>query len=110
MFPTLGSQHWAVRGMFSRKKDNNSVQAQPRCCLHADELLAAIRTSELATLALSKRIEALEQAMRGLDAVRQMLEAKTLMAYQRRLAGRVKAGCARAASAQRDAHGRYLPT
>jgi hypothetical protein len=95
--------------MFGRKRNDKSAQAQPRCCLYAEELLAAIRTSQLATMALSKRIEALEQAMRALDAVRVALEAKTWMAYQRRLAGRVKAGCARAESASRDARGRYLP-
>ncbi len=95
--------------MFGRKRIEKSAQAQPRCCLHADEILAAITASRMETLALSRRIEALERAMRALDAVRVALEAKTWMAYQRRLAGRVKAGCARAATGSRDARGRYLP-
>jgi hypothetical protein len=95
--------------MFGRKKGEKSAQAQPRCCLHVDEMLAAITAIRLETLAQGRRIEALERAMRALDAVRIALEAKTWMAYQRRLAGRVKAGCARAATARRDPHGRYLP-
>ena len=95
--------------MFGKKRKDKSAQAQTRCCLHADEILAAITGSRLETLALSRRIEAVERSMRALDAVRSALEAKTWMAYQRRLAGRVKAGCARAESARRDASGRYLP-
>lgn len=99
--------------MFGKKKGKKSAQADTRCCLHADRadaIMLALSTSAAGMQALSRRIEALERAMRALDAVRIALEAKTWMAYQRRLAGRVKAGCARAASARRDANGRYLPT
>jgi len=103
--------------MFGKKKQKKLAQADTRCCLHSDEIIrqlsasyAGLQALSAGMQALSRRIEALERAMRALDAVRLALEAKTWMSYQRRLTGRVKAGCARAASARRDANGRYLPT
>jgi hypothetical protein len=102
--------------MFGKKTKRKLAQAQTACCSHdaafkaaAIDIVAAITASRLEIHALTTRIEGIERAIRALDAVRMALEAKTWMAYHRRLAGRVKAGCTRAATASRDANGRYLP-
>lgn len=58
---------------------------------------------------LSARIDGFERALRALDAFRIALEAKTWIAFHQRRSGRVAGGCARAASAKRDARGRYVP-
>ncbi len=72
------------------------------------EMLESISASRLEIRVLATRIEGVERAIRALDAVRLALEAKTWMAYQHRRTGRVKAGCARAATARRDSGGRFL--
>ncbi len=95
--------------MFGKKKKKKLAQADTKCCLSNVDIMRVLSTNSADLQALSRRIEAVERAMRALDAVRIALEAKTWMAYHRRLTGRVKAGVARAASAQRDANGRYLP-
>ena len=64
-------------------------------------LAAEIRT-------LTARIDDFERAFRALDAFRIALEAKTWIAFRQHRSGQVAGGCARAASAKRDEHGRYL--
>lgn len=103
--PAFVRQHKADFDMFGRKNGQKLAPAETRTCSH-DATLNAL-TAEVRTLTAG--IESLERAFRALDALRIAFEAKSWMAFQSRLAGRVKAGCARAASARRDAHGRYLP-
>jgi hypothetical protein len=65
-------------------------------------LAAEIRTIRL-------EISALRRDFTALNSFRVALEAKSWMEFHRRREGRVAAGVARAATARRDARGRYLP-
>jgi hypothetical protein len=62
--------------------------------------------AELRTIRLE--ITTLRVKFTALDDFRRALEAKSWMQLSRRRAGRVKAGVARAATARRDARGRYV--
>jgi hypothetical protein len=71
--------------------------------------MAAINSlaAEIRTIGLE--INALRRDFTALNAWRVALETKTWLEFHRRRAGRVAAGIARAATARRDARGRYLP-
>jgi hypothetical protein len=58
---------------------------------------------------LTARIDGLQRAFSALNAFRVTLEAKTWMGFHQRRSGQVAGGCARAATARRDASGRFLP-
>jgi hypothetical protein len=88
-----------------RKGAEESAPADARSCSHdvaINGLVAEIRT-------LTVRIDTLQRSFTLLNAFRLALEAKTWMEFHRRRHGRVAAGSARAATARRDARGRYLP-
>jgi len=62
----------------------------------------------MALLAVRAEIAGLRHDFAELADIKRMLQAKTLIAYQQRRAGRVAGGVARAATARRDEHGRYV--
>jgi hypothetical protein len=86
------------------KDGDNSARAETRSCL-CDAAIAGVAAE---IRALTARIDGFQRALNALNAIRIALEAKTWTAFQRRRSGRVAAGCARAATARRDARGRYL--
>ena len=90
---------------FRSKDAEEPAPAAAASCSHdaaIDGLTAEIRT-------LAARIHGLHRAFSALNAFRVALEAKTWIAFHQRRSGRVAGGCARAASAKRDARGRYVP-
>ena len=92
----------AVFRSFRSEDKEEPAPTAPTSCSQIAGLAAEIRT-------LTARIDDFERAFRALDAFRIALEAKTWIAFHQRRSGRVAGGCARAASAKRDARGRYLP-
>lgn len=92
----------ALSQYFRSKDAEEPAPAETASCSHDAGLAAEIRR-------LTARIDGFERAFSALNAFRIALEAKTWIAFHQRRSGRVAGGCARAASAKRDAHGRYLP-
>jgi hypothetical protein len=95
----------AVFRHFGSKEAQNQAPGQTGSCLHdasLNELAAQVRM-------LTASIDSLQRAFSALNAFRVALEAKTWIAFHQRRSGRVAGGCARAATARRDARGRYLP-
>jgi hypothetical protein len=88
-----------------KKQLEKSAPASTRLCSH--EAAISGLTAEIRTLAA--RIDGLQRAFTALNAIRLALEAKTWTEFHRRRSGRVAGGCARAATAMRDAYGRYIP-
>ena len=92
---------------YFRSKDAESpIPDETRSCSHD----AAIHGLAAEIRMLTSRIDGLHHAFDALNVFRVALEAKTWMAFHQRRNGRVAGGCARAASARRDARGRYLPS
>ena len=71
-------------------------------------LIGELHASQLEMKHINEQLLALRRSVAELNQFRIALEAKTWLAFQRRRAGRVAAGIARAASASRDARGRFL--
>lgn len=90
---------------FRSKDAEEPAPAGTESCSHD----AAIHGLAAEIRRLTARIDDLHRAFTALDAFRIALEAKTWMAFHQRRSGRVAGGCARAASAKRDARGRYVP-
>lgn len=94
----------ALSQYFRSKDAEEPAPARTASCSHdaaIHGLAAEIRT-------LTARIDGLHRAFAALNAFRVALEAKTWIAFHQRRSGQVTGGCARAASAKRDEHGRFL--
>jgi hypothetical protein len=85
------------------------ASAEAKSCSQLAGLAAEIRTLTARIDGFGHRIDGFEQAFKALNAFRIALEAKTWIGFHQRRRGRVAGGCARAASAKRDARGRYVP-
>jgi hypothetical protein len=90
---------------FRSKDAEEPAPAGTESCSH-DAAIHGL-TAEIRTL--TARIDGLHRAFSALDMIRIALEAKTWIAFHQRRSGRVAGGCARAASAKRDARSRHLP-
>ena len=95
----------ALSQYFRSKDAEQPAPAGTTSCSHD----AAIHGLAAEIRMLTARIDGLQRAFTALDMFRVALEAKTWMAFHQRRSGNVAGGCARAASAKRDARGRYLP-
>ena len=100
-------------GLFRQSRSKNKDESAPaaaKSCSHDAATTAALQGLTLEIDAIRVELVALRLAFTKLDDFRRALEAKTWTEFHRRRAGRVAGGVARAASARRDARGRYLPS
>jgi hypothetical protein len=94
--------------LFRQLRKNHLEKPEPAAARSCSQVAAIDGlAAEIRTLAL--RIDGLQRSFSSLNAFRLALEAKTWLEFHRRRSGSVAGGCARAASARRDARGRYLP-
>jgi hypothetical protein len=91
----------ALLSRLHRKTEEKSAPAKA-------DLSSRIDGLSMALLTVRAEIAGLRRDFAELADIKRMLAAKSLVEYQRRRAGNVAGGVARAATARRDARGRYV--
>jgi hypothetical protein len=91
-------------GLFRQSRSQNKAESAPAKA----DLSSRIDGLSMALLAVHAEIVGLRHDFAELADIKRMLQAKSLLAYQQRHAGRVAGGVRRAATARRDARGRYV--
>jgi len=91
-------------GLFRQSHSQNKAESVTA----ETSLSSRIDALSMALLAVRAEIAGLRHDFAELADIKRMLQAKSLVEYQRRRAGNVAGGIARATTAKRDERGRYL--